>query len=391
MNLTKKVSAIVMTVILLCSAFTVNVFASDDHGDSFETATTMTMPYSKPAYVSNGTIGVSGDEDYFKLTAPQTGTYIFYTTGSTDTKGYLYNSSYTQLAYNDDNAGINFGIQYSLTAGQTYYIKVTGYGSTTGAYTLHADIFLERIQMSDNQDARFAYFQIYASSYFDQITLHCDSYSTWSKTITSSTAGVTTGSYKGMKYWFVTVSVPTSPQGFITEISVSASKGNISVNEYYDSAVFYSTNILTGISGAKTTLSSLIASQKTNSYTIEAYNADGTAITNTAVNTATGMVLAKINDNNHFCYNIQFVVLFGDVNGDGLINLSDVTKLQQHIEGWESSTLTGAYLLAADVNHDGAVTEADTTLIMQYIANHNVSLGQSTVISSVPDTLRFNY
>ena len=391
MNFTKKFSAIIMSVILLCSVFTVGVSATDDHGDSFETATTLTMAYSRPAYVSNGTIGASDDEDYFKLTAPQTGTYIFYTTGSTDTKGYLYNSSYTQLAYNDDNAGINFGMKYSLTAGQTYYIKVTGYGSTTGAYTLHADIFFDRIEMSVNQDARFANFKIYTSSYFDQITLHCDSYSTWSKTITSSTADVNIGSYKGMKYWFFTVSVPTSPQGFITDISVSASKGNISVNEYYDSAVFYSTNILTGISGTKTTLSSLIASQKTSSYTIEAYEADGTAITNTAVNTATGMVLAKINDYNHYCYNIQFVVLFGDVNGDGKINMSDVQKLLQHIEGWESSTLTGAYLLAADVNHDGVVTEADSNLMMQYIAGHDVSLGQSTVISSVPDSLRFNY
>ena len=43
--------------------------------------------------------------------------FLIYTEGTTDTRGYLYNSSRAQLAYNDDNDGINFAIKYSLVKG----------------------------------------------------------------------------------------------------------------------------------------------------------------------------------------------------------------------------------------------------------------------------------
>jgi hypothetical protein len=49
-----------------------------------------------------------------------------------DVYGHLYNSAGTQLASNDDGGGNwDFSIAYALTAGQTYYIAIRNYSSST--------------------------------------------------------------------------------------------------------------------------------------------------------------------------------------------------------------------------------------------------------------------
>ena len=64
-------------------------------------------------------------------------------------------------------------------------------------------------------------------------------------------------------------------------------------------------------------------------------------------------------------------VLYGDVNGDGLIEPIDATLILQYCANW-SVTIN---LAAADVNGDGFVEPIDATLILQYCANWNVTLG----------------
>lgn len=57
----------------------------------------------------------------------------------------------------------------------------------------------------------------------------------------------------------------------------------------------------------------------------------------------------------------------GDVNDDGLINVSDVTTLIAFILG-NTSTINQA---AADVNYDGAINVADVTALISFILNGN--------------------
>ncbi|MCL1791713.1 MAG: N-acetylmuramoyl-L-alanine amidase, partial [Peptococcaceae bacterium] len=87
----------------------------------------------------SGTIA-QGGVYWYRFVAPKTRSYTFFTTGSTDTYGELYQGS-TLLQSNDDggliDSGYNFAITRNLTAGTEYLLKVRGYStSTTGSYNV---------------------------------------------------------------------------------------------------------------------------------------------------------------------------------------------------------------------------------------------------------------
>ena len=68
--------------------------------------------------------------------------------------------------------------------------------------------------------------------------------------------------------------------------------------------------------------------------------------------------------------NIPFIlldsVLLGDANGDGYVNISDVTDIQRAVA--EMETLDDLRKKAADVNSDGVVTIDDATFLQTYLA-----------------------
>lgn len=104
----------------------------DDHGANLATATLVAENSA-----TNGNFEIAGDEDYFRINVPAGGLITLQTTGTTDTYGYLLDSSGTELV-SDDDAGTdtNFLINYSVNAG-TYYVRVRHYSITqTGIYQL---------------------------------------------------------------------------------------------------------------------------------------------------------------------------------------------------------------------------------------------------------------
>ncbi len=102
-------------------------------GTSFEKAF---VAESGKTYDVNITTG--GQIVYFAFTPTTSGSFTIQSIGSGDTYGTLYSASQSSLTSNDDGGdGGNFLISYSMTAGETYYIAVRYYSSsTTGSFTV---------------------------------------------------------------------------------------------------------------------------------------------------------------------------------------------------------------------------------------------------------------
>ncbi len=60
----------------------------------------------------------------------------------------------------------------------------------------------------------------------------------------------------------------------------------------------------------------------------------------------------------------------GDINGDGVLNNKDVTRLMQYYAGWDVTVNTPAL----DVNNDGACNNKDVTRLMQFQAGWDVEI-----------------
>jgi len=77
---------------------------------------------------------------FYRMDAPDSGTYRIYTTGSVDTVGVLLDQDGNKLAEDDDGGeATNFLIEFELAAG-TYYAGVRGFSdSTSGSFTLRAE------------------------------------------------------------------------------------------------------------------------------------------------------------------------------------------------------------------------------------------------------------
>ena len=69
-------------------------------------------------------------------------------------------------------------------------------------------------------------------------------------------------------------------------------------------------------------------------------------------------------------------ILIGDANGDGRVDVRDVTAIQRHLAAIE--LITEEQLAAADTNGDGRVDINDATHLLMYLAEYDVILGQQT-------------
>jgi len=109
---------------------------ADDHwngpADGFATVI-------QPNSTTNGLLNAAGDTDYFQLTVTTSGVLSVFSSGTTDTYGFLRSADGFGIESDDDDAlGSNFFLQNSVSPG-VYFVQVEGYALTaTGAYTLSA-------------------------------------------------------------------------------------------------------------------------------------------------------------------------------------------------------------------------------------------------------------
>ena len=124
---------------LILSADGVGGQSADDHGNTFASATSLSLGSS-----GAGRIAPGDDTDVFKLDlsgAPGPTEVWVYATGGYDTVGGLYDSDASLLAFNDDGflAGSlrAFSLRNNVPPG-VYYIVVASYEREPGDYTVHA-------------------------------------------------------------------------------------------------------------------------------------------------------------------------------------------------------------------------------------------------------------
>ena len=132
--------AVSLFLFLILNAVGVGAQTSDDHGNTFGSATPISLGSS-----ITGRINPGDDVDVFKLDlSGRSGTIDvwIYTTGELDTVGWLYDASDELVAYDYDLAtdqDDNFHLRAILPSG-VYYLEVRSEGVETGDYTLHAEI-----------------------------------------------------------------------------------------------------------------------------------------------------------------------------------------------------------------------------------------------------------
>ena len=119
----------------------------EDHGGTRTDATSVTA--GSRVW---GVIDPSEDEDYFSFTVSSTADYWIYTLGDLDTLGELLDSDGDSIE-SDDFGGVlpnpdGFFIWSKLDSG-TYYIKVTGFGSTDEPYILRVRQFTDTTSRSN--------------------------------------------------------------------------------------------------------------------------------------------------------------------------------------------------------------------------------------------------
>ena len=119
----------------------------EDHGDTLADATSI----ATGARIW-GAVDSTDDEDYFRLSVSSTADYWIYTLGDLETVGELLDSNGV-FVESDDYGGVlpnpdNFFLWRKLQSG-TYYIKVTGYGSTETPYVLRIRAFTDSSSRSN--------------------------------------------------------------------------------------------------------------------------------------------------------------------------------------------------------------------------------------------------
>lgn len=104
-----------------------------EDGSSFDKAITISLNET----VST-TITTTNTDRYYKFVPSTTGTYVFESSGSVDSRIFLYESSdtSTRIGYDDDSGdGNNFKLSKELTAGTIYYVSVSVINNETGTFT----------------------------------------------------------------------------------------------------------------------------------------------------------------------------------------------------------------------------------------------------------------
>ena len=171
------------------------------------------------------------------------------------------------------------------------------------------------------------------------------------------------GKITGVSKGITTITV-TTEDGNITKTIKLNVVPRISENEInWDSSLKVENSIVTGWDVTKMTVEQIKNKIQT-IYTIEIYNSKNELLTDTQ-NVGTGSTIRFIDEKNVIKMEYH-IVLYGDVNGDGKINSTDLLVLQRHI--LEIDMLKSHFKTAGNISKNGKnPSSLDSLLIQRHI------------------------
>ena len=75
-------------------------------------------------------------------------------------------------------------------------------------------------------------------------------------------------------------------------------------------------------------------------------------------------------------------ILYGDANGDGVVNGKDVLLLRKYMANYDYDTDTSGITVhsGGDANGDGVINGKDVLLMRKFMANYDYDTGTSTIV-----------
>ena len=74
------------------------------------------------------------------------------------------------------------------------------------------------------------------------------------------------------------------------------------------------------------------------------------------------------------CKSKEDKILYGDVNDDGVVDLNDLTTLQEYLANPKTVKKREKGLKNADLNNDGIIDNIDLEILMSNLANEGMGL-----------------
>lgn len=108
-----------------------------DGATLYSDAATFTFQREIPLGTSSHTIGNAGGQARLYFVPGSSGSYTIQSTGSNDTRVFLYKENGQQLAFDDDGGdGLNFRLTYAFTANTVYYFEIGYCNKETGTISV---------------------------------------------------------------------------------------------------------------------------------------------------------------------------------------------------------------------------------------------------------------
>ena len=341
------------------------------NGITLKQGTDYSLSYSNNVKAGTATITITGIGEYsgtrtcnFTIKAKS---FSGVTIGSISTQTYTGNAFTPGITVTDGSKRLTLGTDYTVaysnnTNAGTATITVTGKGNYNGTKVTTFVINPRTISsatLSALPDQKYTGSAITPNvtiKYNNKTLVKGTDYTlSYSNNVDAGTATITItgkGNFSGSR---------TTTFKIIQDIPLSITSSNVSINQ----SKYVVSKITVG-----TTVSQLLALLDQKEY-VAVYD-DGVVKSGNTV-LATGMQLSIVKDGK--AYKNYTIVVTGDTNGDGKVNITDMLAVKAHI--LKKNVLSGVNFSGGDTNGDGKVNITDFIKIKGYILKKNSIEGVS--------------